>query len=199
MEVREALRRHRMTRAFDGTAVDEERLVALCEEALRAPTAGHARGVTLGVLAGPEGARRYLETATDPEWRESSSRSTGLALAGGAVLVTCDPATYATRYAEADKSGGLDDAAAWPVPYWYGDAAFATMSLLLLAESDGLASCFLGAFRHEPELLALARAPRGARVFGAVLVGRAAPGERRSASLDRPGPTRAARVVRLSG
>jgi nitroreductase len=172
MNVRDALRGHRMTRAFDGTELVEAQLVGLCEDALRAPTAGHSRGVDAIVLAGTSGVRRYLH-------------------------VVCDPGAYASRYAAPDKVGsGLDDVAAWPVPYWFGDAAFATMALLLLAEEAGLAGCFLGAFRNEPDVLADVGAPRGRRLFGAVLLGHAASVQSRSSSLDRDGPSRADRVVR---
>jgi nitroreductase len=197
MDVHDALRRRRMTRAFDGTELEEGRLAALSAEALRAPTAGHARGVEAVVLAGARGVRRYLEAATVPEWRASNPRATGLAAAGGAVLFVCEPAAYAARYAAVDKVGsGLGDAASWPVPYWYGDAAFATMALLLLAEDDGLAACFLGAFRREADVLATVHAPPGRRLFGAVLLGHAAATQVRARSLDREGPTRHDRVVR---
>jgi nitroreductase len=197
MNVRDALRGHRMTRAFDGTELVEAQLVGLCEDALRAPTAGHSRGVDAIVLAGTAGVRRYLHVATDPTWRAGSTKAEGLGRAGGAVLVVCEPSAYASRYAAPDKVGsGLDDVAAWPVPYWFGDAAFATMALLLLAEEAGLAGCFLGAFRNEPDVLADVGAPRGRRLFGAVLLGHAASVQSRSSSLDRDGPSRADRVVR---
>jgi nitroreductase len=197
MDVRDAMRRRRMTRAFDGTELTEDRLGSLCEDALRAPTAGHARGVEAVVLAGSAGVRRYLEAATDEGWRAASARAAGFAAAGGAVVVVCDPGAYTSRYAADDKApAGLAEAAAWPVPYWFGDAAFATMALLLLAEADGLAACFLGVFRHETDVLAALSAPEGRRLFGAVLLGRAAATQARSVSLDRPGPTRGARVVR---
>jgi nitroreductase len=197
MDVRDALRRRRMTRAFDGSELTEDGLAGLCDDALRAPTAGHVRGVEMVVLAGADGVARYLRAATDEHWRSSSSRADGLARAGGAVVVVCDPGAYASRYAEPDKAAsGLEDAGAWPVPYWDGDAAFATMALLLLAEEEGLAACFLGAFRHAAAVLAELDAPSGRRLFGAVLLGRAADEQPRSASLDRDGPSRATRVVR---
>ena len=95
---------------------------------------------------------------------------------GGAVVVVCDPGAYLARYAAPDKAGsGLDDATAWPVPYWFGDAAFATMALLLLAEEDGLAGLLprsVSATR-QPSSPTLG-APSGRRLFGAVLLGHAA-------------------------
>lgn len=184
-----------MVRDFDGTDVETAPLLELCADALRAPTAGHSRAVELCVLPGHDGVRRYLDAATDPAWRERSTRAEGFARAGAAVLVVCDPAGYARRYAEADKAAaGLARAEDWPVPYWFGDAGAATMALLLLCEADGLAACFLGAFRGERDVLALVDAPASRRLYGAVLVG----GGRRTAatgSLRRAGPTRQARVV----
>ncbi len=197
MDVRDALRRRRMTRAFDGGELEEPELVELCTEALRAPTAGHARGVRTVVLAGQAGVHDYLAAATDAEWRASSSRAPGLAMAGGAVVIVCDPSAYATRYADDDKAAsGLGDLDAWPLPYWHTDAAFATMSLLLLIEDAGLSACFLGAFRRHREVLGLVNAPSGTELFGTVLVGRASAAQAPSGSLRRPGPTRAERVVR---
>ena len=37
----------------------------------------------------------------------------------------------------------------WVVPYWYVDAAFATMTLLLGATEAGIGAAFLGNFRGE--------------------------------------------------
>lgn len=197
MEVRDALRGRRMTRAFDGTSLSEDEVVELCTESLRAPTAGNTRGVELVVLAGRDGARRYLEAATDPQWRSTSTRARGFAGAGAAVVVVCDPTAYAARYAEEDKEGdGLDDVDRWPVPYWHADAAFATMALLLLAEDEAMGACFLGAFRHDRDVLRLVRAPARFELFGAVLLGGAADVQAPSASLARPGPSRASRVRR---
>ncbi|MGH9088306.1 MAG: nitroreductase family protein, partial [Acidimicrobiales bacterium] len=83
---------------------------------------------------------------------------------------------------------------AWPVPYWFGDAAFATMTLLLGATDEGLGACFLGSFRGEGPLLAALGVPEGWRLFGAVLIGHPDGADRPSASLDRPGPSAAERV-----
>lgn len=186
-----------MTRSFDGTTVDADELASWCEDAMRAPTAGFSRGVEAVVLGGADGVARYLAAATDAAWRASSPRAPGLARAGGAVVVLCNPAAYAARYAEADKSSsGLGDVDAWPVPYWYGDAGGFTMALLLLVEDHGIGACFLGAFRNEASVLAEVRAPSDRLLYGAVLVGGRSGGERRSSSTRRRGPTFADRVVR---
>jgi nitroreductase len=86
--------------------------------------------------------------------------------------------------------------AAWPVPYWFGDAAGAVMALLLLATAEGLGACFLGNFRGEAELLPALGVPAGWRLYGAVLLGHPDGADPPSPSLSRPGPSRAARVHR---
>lgn len=198
MELRDALARRRMVRDFDGRELGAEELAALAAEALRAPTAGHARGVELAVLAGTDGVARYLAAATDAHWRARSPRAPGLARAGGVVAVLCEPAAYARRYAEADKAAsGLGDVDRWAVPYWFGDAGAATMALLLLAVDRGLGACFLGAFRREADVLDLVAARDGQRLYGAVLLGGAAATQVASASLRRDGPTRTERVRRV--
>jgi nitroreductase len=197
VDVIEALRRRRMTRTFDGTELDGDAVVALCLEAARSPTAGHSRGVDAVVLAGRAGVARYLDAASDLEWRKRSDRFAGFSAAGAAVIVTCDPATYVDRYSADDKAtSGLGDVERWPVPYWYTDAAFFTMSLLLLAEEAGFDGAFLGAFRHEAAVLGAVGAPGGTRLFGAVLLGHGAEEQRPSGSVARRGPTRSERVHR---
>jgi nitroreductase len=186
-----------MVRAFDGSDVDGDVLAALCDDALRAPTAGNARGVEAVVLQGSRGVGRYLAAATDATWRATSRRADGFARAGGAVVVLCNPAAYGARYEEPDKAAsGLGDPGAWPVPYWHGDAGAFTMALLLLAEEQGLAACFLGAFRNASDVLDEVRAPSGRLLYGAVLLGGADDVQLASPSVQRPGPSRAERVLR---
>jgi len=52
---------------------------------------------------------------------------------------------YLKRYAEPDKAGlGMDTEAGWPVPYWYIDAGFAALLMLLTAVDEGLGAVFFG-------------------------------------------------------
>jgi nitroreductase len=82
------------------------------------------------------------------------------------------------------------------VPYWFGDAAFATMALLLRATEAGLGACFLGSFRGEEALLGALGVPPDWRLFGTVLLGYPDGADHRSPSLSRPGPSAATRVHR---
>lgn len=185
-----------MVRSFDGTPVDPDWLDDVAAQALWAPTAGNAAGVRMHTVpAALIGA--YLGVATDPEWRDRSRRSAGLARAGGAVIVTSRPQDYLARYGEPDKaSSGLDRRDAWEVPYWHADAAMATMALLLLVEEAGLSATLWGNFRHAPAVLAWIGAP-DEELFASVLIGTADGADPPSASLARPVPRRAARVRRV--
>jgi nitroreductase len=92
------------------------------------------------------------------------------------------------------RGGGASGEAAWPVPYWFGDAAFATMTLLLRAADARIGACFLGNFRGEAAVLAALGVPAGWRLFGTVLLGHPDGLDHRSASLDRPRPATAERL-----
>ncbi len=196
MDVASLLARRRMTRSFDGSPVDLPWLVGTCETALLAPTAGHSAGVTLSVV-GRDRVGEYLEVATDPSWRARSTRYAGWARAGGLVLVSSRVSAYLERYGEPDKAAsGLAERDAWPVPYWHGDAAMATMALLLLVEEAGLAAGLWGAFRNVEAVRDWAGLVED-ELFATVFVGRPDGRDRPSASLARPVPTRAQRVRRL--
>ena len=69
---------------------------------------------------------------------------------------------------------------AWPVPYWYGDAAFGVMAALLGAVDAGLGACILGAFRGEAELARVIGVPAEWRLFCAVVLGHPDGDDRRS-------------------
>jgi nitroreductase len=186
-----------MVRSFASAPIASELVDRLLGDAVRAPTAGNARGVAWLVLEGAQTAD-YWQLTTTPAWRATSRRWPGLAPAPVVALCLTSPAVYVQRYSEPDKassglgappSGGTGTAA-WPVPYWFGDAAFATMTLLLGAVDVGLGACFLGNFRGETDLLHRFGVPGGWRLFGSVLLGHPAPGDHRSASLDRATPSR---------
>ncbi|MGI0151244.1 MAG: nitroreductase family protein [Thermoplasmata archaeon] len=191
MELGEAIRRRRMVRSFLPDPLERGVVDRLLEDSLRAPSAGNTRGVAWVVLEGPETAR-YWDVATDAEWRRSYARYPNLSRVPVIALSLCSPTEYVERYSESDKAGsGLgigesdDPATAWPVPYWWGDAAMSTMLLLLGATAEGLGAAFLGTFRGEQDLLAGLGVPVGWRVFGAVLLGRPDGQDRPSPSLGR--------------
>ena len=197
MELRDALTQRRMSRSFDGRAVDPTLLEQLCAEALRAPTAGNTAGVEMVVIE-KAGLQNYFNAATDSTWRENAARAPGLLRAGAAVVVTSDPALYVARYAEADKQqSALSDVAHWTVPYWHTDAAMAAMALLLLVEEAGIQATIWGNFRYDRAVLEYVGATTSSELFGSLLVGYSDGKDHRSRSLERTVRPRIARVRRL--
>jgi nitroreductase len=176
-----------MVRSFTGAEVDGSVLAMICDDALRAPTAGNAQGTALVVLTDPDDRDRYFEAATDETWRTSARRAPGLMRAGAIVLVLCSPARYVARYAEDDKAqsglGAGHDA--WPVPYWFGDAGMVAMSLLLGVADAGLGAAFHGAFRNVGAIRSAFNVPDADELFATILIGHPDGLDHRSPSLNR--------------
>ena len=187
------------SRSFRTDPVDPEVVDRILLDALRSPTAGNTGGTAWVVLEGPEQTAQYFGATTDEEWQARNPRTDG-----GAGPGSCRPAglylarRVCSRYGEPDKSASRlgDGAEQWPVPYWYGDAAFGVMAVLLGAVDAGLGACVLGTFRGEAELAARLGVPSGWRLFCAVALGRPDGYDRRSSSLERPRPNPMARVHR---
>ncbi len=171
MELSEALRRRRMCRNFSDRPLEPEVVDRLLEGAIRAPSAGNTQGRDFVVLEGADQTASYWEATTDPEWRARSRRFEGLARAPVVVLPYADPEAYAARYRQPDKARRDGREVTWVVPYWFVDAAFATMALLLGATDRGLGAAFLGNFRGEDALRAALGVPDHLRWLGAVLLG----------------------------
>jgi nitroreductase len=185
VELTEAVLRRRMTRNFTADPLDPGVVDRLVAAALRAPSAGNTQGREFVVLEGTAETARYWEATTDPDWRARSRRFGGLSRAPVVVLPFVDPAAYVARYREPDKARADGEAVDWVVPYWYADAAFAVMTMLLAAADAGLGAAFLGNFRGEEALRSGLGVPDHLRWFGAVLVGTAAAPDPPSSSATR--------------
>jgi nitroreductase len=199
VELHEAIRRRAMVRSFSAEPLGRDEVDLILQAALRSPTAGNTQGTAWVALEGPDQTALYFDATTDEAWRTRHKEwSDGLARAPVVLLAYISPDAYVDRYAEEDKAtGGLGEtAAAWPVPYWIGDAAFGVMTVLLAAVDAGLGACVLGAFRGEAELAARLDVPPGWRLFCAVLLGHPDGGDHRSASLDRNSPKPSERIHR---
>ena len=199
MELHEAIQLRRTVRSFSDETVEPAVVDRIVSDALRSPTAGNSGGTAWVVLEGHEQTSVYFDATTDEEWRRRHRRwADGLRRAPVVLLAYASPETYVTRYGEPDKTGsGLGDGVSqWPVPYWFGDAAFGVMTVLLGAVDAGLGACFLGAFRGVDELAARLGLPQGWQLFGAIALGHPDGSDHRSASLDRDRPTRAGRIHR---
>jgi nitroreductase len=199
MELHEAIRRRAMVRAFRPEPLEHGLVDHLVDDALRSPTAGNTGGTAWVVLEGAAQTAVYFDTTTDEDWRTGHPAwSAGLRRAPVVLLAYASPEAYVARYAEPDKerSGLGAGPEAWPVPYWYGDAAMGVMAVLLGAVDAGLGACVLGAFRGTEALAERLGVPAPWRLFCAVALGQPDEHDHRSASLDRPAAPRSARLHR---
>ncbi len=195
MELHEAIRRRAMVRSFSPERVERADLERILQASLRAPTAGNTGGTAWVVLEGLEQTAAYWDATTDEPWRaRNRARFEGLHRAPVVLLSYASPDAYALRYAEPDKSDRRLATGDWPVPYWFGDAAFAVMTVLLCAVDAGLGTCVVGNFRGEAELTRTLGVPESWRLFTAVLMGRPDGRAHRSVSLDRTVPNPSERV-----
>ena len=146
--------------------------------AARSPSAGNSQGWHLIVWEGEE-TSRYWDVALPRERREGFAWP-GLLRAPVVALVAADPEAYLSRYSEPDKAatGWGEAMSAWPAPYWTIDAAFATMTLMLLLEEHGLGTLFF-AHAGEAELRRELAVPPGIVLLGALAVGRPVDAPRR--------------------
>jgi nitroreductase len=143
MQFREVVRRRRMVRTFLDRPIDPEVLTRILEAGQRAPSAGFTQGFAFLVLEGDAQTSPFWEAEYGGEGREVE---TGLRRAPVIVLPLASKDAYLDRYAEPDKGWTDRDEARWPVPFWYVDAAFASMLMLLAVVDEGLGAVFFGMF-----------------------------------------------------
>jgi nitroreductase len=176
MELHEILKKRKSVRAYEQRPVPREVIDRVLASVLHAPSAGFTQGNEFFVIDTKEGISRFLQLTDEPllPYTDEDRRTFPTVL----VLPLADRSAYTDRYSEPDKHAfGLDDAARWPVPYWYVDAGMASMLILLAAVDEGLAAWFFGISEGEAELLAELEVPDRFKPIGAIGLGYAAPAE----------------------
>lgn len=182
MEFAEVVRRRRMVRSYDPERPVPAAVVdRLLEHAVHAPSAGFSQGWGFLVLDQAADRERFW-TAVTPDEGGLGGWLTGMRRAPLIVIPHGNRSAYLDRYAEPDKGWVDRDEARWPVPYWYIDAGFASLLMLLTAVDEGLGACFFGI---PPERTVTYRqafgVPEEFTPVGAITVGYRAP--------DRPSPS----------
>lgn len=173
----EVVRHRRMVRSFEDRPVDPAVVDRLLDLARRAPSAGYSQGTEFLVLDRPEDRERYWSITFAGEDDKERFQWQRLFRAPVLVLPMANRQAYLDRYGEPDKArAGLQEAEAWPVPYWDVDTGMATMVLLLGAVDAGLGALFFGIFGGETELLEAFGVPPPYRPIGTVAIGHPAPG-----------------------
>jgi nitroreductase len=185
MELDAVIRRRRMVRNYQpDRPVPADVLERLLEYATHAPSAGFSQGWGFLVLTEPAD-RAAFWAATTASDNVPDSWLTGLMRAPLILVPHCNREAYLDRYAAADKGWTDRDEGRWPVPFWYIDAGFASLLMLLGVVDAGLGACFFGI---PPEVLTTYRkafsVPEEYTPIGAITVGYPAP-DRRSPSLRR--------------
>ena len=171
MQLDEVVRRRRMVRRFLPEPVDESVVYAMLDLARRGPSAGNSQGVDFVALIGPEETERF--------WSARGARAywdrvfPTVVDAPVVVIPLADSGTYLRRYSEPDKAeAGLQEAAAWPVPYWLTDTAMATMTLLLAAVDAELGALFFGLHPStQADVLERLSIPAAHEPIGVVVIG----------------------------
>jgi nitroreductase len=171
MEFDSVVRRRKMVRTFLDRPVDGEALQRILERGQRAPSAGYTQGFEFLVLEGLEQTGRFWEVNSGDQ-----PMLEGVWHAPVLIVPLASKNAYLDRYAEEDKRWADRDESRWPMPFWYIDAAFASMLILLSAVDEGLGALFFGLY--PPTLGAFKSAfgiPLEWEPIGVIAVGHPAP------------------------
>lgn len=192
MELWDVFRRRKMVRSFDQRPVSRESLDRVMSSVLHAPSAGFTQGNEYLVLDDPHAAAEFWRLIDDPA--DPYTDEQRALLAPVIVLPLSNREAYTSRYSEGDKAQhGLQDAQAWPVPFWDTDAAMASMCMLLAAIDEGLGAFFFGIAHGEVAVRERFGIPPEFRPVGVVALGHPAPADPLSSGSS--GRTRRRRTV----
>jgi len=150
MDVLEAIRGRRSTRAFESEDVSPEIVSKLLDAARLAPSAGNIQPWEFIVVRKPEIKRALAEAALDQTFIEEAP----------VVIVVCANENRSS-YGYGMRGKTL---------YCIQDTAAAIQNILLAAYSFGLGTCWIGAFREE-EAREILKIPHGVRPVAIVPVG----------------------------
>ncbi|MEP6598584.1 MAG: nitroreductase family protein [Actinomycetota bacterium] len=185
MELRDAILRRRMVRAYDRTRpVPRDQLELLLELATHAPSAGFSQGWQFLVLDDAGSVDHFWQASTEADAFDGRWLA-GMRSAPVVIVAFSDKEAYLDRYAEPDKGWTDRDEGRWPVPYWHIDTGMACLLVLLGAVEARLAACFFGIPASRWDALRAAFAvPERLTPIGAISVGHGAE-DQRSPSLRR--------------
>jgi len=151
--VLESIKERRSIRVFTDEKVSEEDVKRLLEAARWAPSAGNTQPLELVVVKGTETKRKLSDAALNQAFICKAS----------VVIVVC---------ADVSRSGRVYGSRGEQL-YSIQDTAAATQNILLAAQEQGLATCWVGAF-HEKEVAQIINAPKNVKPVAIVPVGYAA-------------------------
>lgn len=192
MQFQEVVARRHMVRSFDPRPVPRDVVDRLVANALRGPSAGFTQATELLVLEGAAETARFWRASFASDEDRHGFRWPGLLRAPLLVVAFANGDAYRRRYGEPDKARarqrwpGPEDSGKGPapVPYWFVDAGFAAVLMLLTAVDAGVGALFFVV--AEPDRVRESfGVPDGFEPVGAVAVGYPAAEDRPSRSIDR--------------
>ncbi|MFN4337337.1 MAG: nitroreductase family protein [Candidatus Nitrosocaldus sp.] len=150
MEFSDLIRRRGMVRAFKERPVEQEKLVRILTNAVRAPSAGHLQPWEFIVVKDEQVKRRLAEAALEQMFIAEAP----------VVIVTCvDTERSASRYGDRGRRF-----------YSIIDGSYASLLILLTARDLGLGACFVGAYRDD-EVASILELPAHVRPIGIIPIG----------------------------
>ena len=170
MEFRDVVRKRRMVHRFDSRPVPQDLLLRVLEVARHAPSAGFSQGFDFLVMDTASQLDHFWNVTEHPKFPYEPDEL--LARPPCIVLAIANRPAYLERYSRPDKElFGLQEASAWPVPYWDVDTGMAVMLVLLAAVEAGLGAWFFGLSWGEQKLMQDLGVPDGCRPIGAIGLG----------------------------
>ena len=177
MELREILKRRRMTRSYLPDAIPRETVERIVSTVRRAPSGGFSQGHRLVVVTAPETRAELARLAGEDEFVAAGGQA-WISTAPVHVFVGTREESYHERYRKPDKLRDGEEIG-WPAPYWYVDAGAAFVLLQLAAIDEGLASGVYGVLPDQvPAVKELLGVPGDVHFVCLVTIGRPAPDPR---------------------
>ncbi len=187
MEFQEVVRKRRMVRAFDSTPLPRGVVERIVRNAQRGPSSGYTQGFEFLIFDGPGMTAKFWQHIASQE-KANPAANAQVTSAPLIIVPLAHSQAYVRRYLEPDKlRAGRKTAEDWPAPYWFIDAAFAAMLVLLTAVDTGLGAYYfsLGATNVEiPPFQTAFDIPQEYYPIGAIAIGYPLP-DSRSPSLKR--------------
>jgi len=151
MDVIEAIKNRRSTRAFTNEPISHAEIEQLIDAARHAPSAGNIQPWEFIIIRDPKIKKSIAQAALNQTFIEQ---------APVAIVVCADTAKSGRGYG----SRGID-------LYCMQDTAAATQNILLTAEALGLGTCWIGAL-NEKEVEEILNLPDGVRPMALIPIGR---------------------------
>jgi nitroreductase len=128
-----------MVRDFDSRPIPPETTQKILNHALRGPSSGFTQGFEFLVFEGAEQTKRFW--AATPWWNEPSWD--GTRNSPFIIVPMGHEAAYVARYSGPENgTRQRQTGAEFPAPYWFTDAGFAAMLILLSAVDAGLGAFY---------------------------------------------------------